>query len=86
MDVAGFPDLGLLFDLGPVAVGELDDLAEELLVDLSEDFDADDGEFVGRFGRVGKPGTVPGRADAAAIRYSPGFLTVSLRKSKRPEL
>jgi len=25
-----------------MAVGELDNLAEELLVDLSEDFDADD--------------------------------------------
>jgi len=42
VDASGFPDFGFRFDLGPMAVGEFDDLAEELLVDLSEDFDADD--------------------------------------------
>jgi hypothetical protein len=43
---------GLFFDLGLMARCEPDDFAEELFVDLAEDFDADDREFVGRFGRV----------------------------------
>ena len=36
VDSAGFPDFGLLFDLGLMAGGEQDDFAEELFVDLAE--------------------------------------------------
>ena len=52
VDAAGFADLGLFLDLGLVAGREPDDLAEELLVDLAEDFGRQDGELVGAFGVV----------------------------------
>jgi len=47
LQFAGFADFGLFFDLGPMAIGELDDLAEGLFVDLAEDVRWQDREFVG---------------------------------------
>ena len=52
VDAAGLLDLGLFLDLGAVAGGEADDLAEELLVHLAEDVGREDGELVGDFGIV----------------------------------
>ena len=39
-------DFGLLLDDGAVTAGKPDDLAEELLVDVAEDFGGEDGEFI----------------------------------------
>jgi hypothetical protein len=52
IDAAYVPCFRLLSYFGPMPGCESYDLAEELFVDLAEDFDADDGEFVGRFGRI----------------------------------
>ncbi len=52
VDAAGLLDFGLFLDLGVVAGGQADDLAEELLVDLAEDVGGQDGELVGAVGIV----------------------------------
>ncbi len=52
IDTAGLFDFGLFLDAGVMAGREGDDLAEELLIDLAEDFSGQDGKFVGAFGIV----------------------------------
>ena len=42
VDAAGLADLGLFLDLGLVAGGQADHLAQELLVDLAEDLGRQD--------------------------------------------
>ena len=52
IDAAGFLDLRLVLHHGAVALGEADDLAEKLLIDLAEDVGGDDGEYVRAVGVV----------------------------------
>lgn len=49
---AGLSDLRLVLHLGLVPGGEADDLAQELLVDLTEDVGADHGEGIRAIGIV----------------------------------
>ena len=48
VDAAGLADLGLFLDLGLVAGRQPDHLAQEPLVDGSQDFDGQDAEVIGR--------------------------------------
>ena len=48
VDAAGLADLGLLLNLGLVAGRQPDHLAQEPLVDGSQDFDGQDAEVIGR--------------------------------------
>ena len=52
IDATGFLHLRLVIHHGAVAVGEADDFAEELLIDLAEHVGGENGEFVGTVGKI----------------------------------
>ena len=52
VDAACFFDFWFFLDDGAVAFGKADNLAEELLVDLSEDFGGQNGKLVGAVGII----------------------------------